>query len=209
MNLGAFTSVSSWQALDMLLMTSKSLFQPTPLSSALEHISNCLLDITLIAHRHFQLSLCKGYSLFCTLRLAPTSVFFYFIERYNYPPRCPNKMSRPHFQIFLSHPHLINHHVLQSLSQCLSRSVSKDQPTYTYTCMHTQSLPFSLVIMTRSSIHLPWKLDLCSHRISTQRKLGKINHQKIRKMDHLPGDFTANFNFLSLSLFFFWYVSEC
>lgn len=102
MNLGAFTWVSTWQALDVLLMTSKSLFQPTLLSWALEHISNCLLDITLIAYRHFQLSLSKAVLII--LHSQTCSCFFFFFSlkditiQQDVQTRCPDiifKFSSP------------------------------------------------------------------------------------------------------------------
>lgn len=46
MNLGTFTWISTWQAFDKMLTTSQSLFT---VHTSLAHISNCLVDITLIA----------------------------------------------------------------------------------------------------------------------------------------------------------------
>lgn len=75
MNLGAFTGVSTRQALDMMLMPSKPLFQPTPLLSTGPYIQlppGHQLDIP----RILELNLPKLNSLFCTLRPAAVPVFF-------------------------------------------------------------------------------------------------------------------------------------
>lgn len=84
MNLEAFTWVSTWQALDTMLMTSKSLFQPTPPSWALDYISNCLLDITLISLRHLKLNLSKAVLIILQSQTRCCFCIFDFAERQNY-----------------------------------------------------------------------------------------------------------------------------
>ena len=87
--------------------------------------------------------------------------------------------------------------VYHSISQILFQRISLLTPTHACTC---KTFHFDCLLW-----HL--HLSICSEKLISvvtesqpKENLGKIYQQKIRKMDHLPGDFTANFNFLSLSL---------
>lgn len=80
MNLGTFTWVPTWQAFDMMLMTSKSLFWPISPSWALDHVFNCLPDITLISFRHLKLNLSTAVLIILLSQPCCQFCTFYFGE---------------------------------------------------------------------------------------------------------------------------------
>lgn len=116
-------------------------FQSTPPSRPLDHVSNCLVDISLIATRHLKLKLSKADSLFCTPR--PTVVSVHLILLKIYLLRCPNKTSSHLSQIILPHPHCTNHHIFWSLSQCFRTYLRGSACTHLH--MHAQAKPSVLI----------------------------------------------------------------
>lgn len=182
MNLGAFTWISTWQALDKMLMTFKSLFQPTPPSCA-------LVDITLISLRHLKLNLSKAVHIILHSQTCCHFCIFDFAEDVTIHSDVQTRYLGIIVKFSCPTPILsviIFFRVYHSISQGLLQRISLHTPTHTCTskafhfdCLYnTFSYPLALVNWSLKSQKWPG--------ISEKRKLGKLNPWKIKKSASFP-----------------------